>query len=224
MYPSGSHFMKTYIFKFTLFTSIILSVAAQAAPPSAELKVKGKLGVPSCTVIAPDGGIYDLGKISATNVKSGIATTALPTMTKNWSVACDSQTYLSFGSVDNRNSSVSDTSSTSNHGLGFINGTGKIGYYTLAMSNPMVDGVQTSVFSVSTSGTAGTGGQSLVLATNGPRRAWSIAGTNTQIAGKVFSADFKVTPTLAGTTAMNGPITEDANIDGSVTMNFAFGI
>ncbi len=224
MYPSGPHFMKTYIFKFTLFTSIILSVAAQAAPPSAELKVKGKLGVPSCTVIAPDGGIYDLGKISATNVKSGAVVTTLTPITKNWSVACDAQTYLSFNTVDNRNSSVSDTSSGNNHGLGFINDTGKIGYYTLVMSNPMVDGVQTSVFSVSTSGVVGTGSQSLTLATTGPHRAWSIAGTNTQIAGKVFSADFKVTPTLAGTTAMNGPITEDATIDGSVTMNFSFGI
>ncbi len=106
MYPSGSHFMKTYIFKFTLFTSIILSVAAQAAPPSAELKVKGKLGVPSCTVIAPDGGIYDLGKISATNVKSGIATTALPTMTKTWTINCDAITYLSYTSIDNRLASV----------------------------------------------------------------------------------------------------------------------
>ena len=216
--------MKTHIFKFTLFTSIILSMATQAAPPSAELKVKGKLGVPSCTVIAPDGGIYDLGKISATNVKSGAVVTTLTPITKNWSVACDSQTYLSFGSVDNRNTSVSDTSSISNHGLGFINGTGTIGYYTLVMSNPMVDGIQTSVFSVSASGGVSAGSQSFALATNGPRRAWSIAGTNTQIAGKVFSADFKVTPTLAGTTAMNGPITEDANIDGSVTMNFAFGI
>ncbi|UXD24530.1 Beta-fimbriae probable major subunit [Yersinia enterocolitica] len=216
--------MKTYIFKFTLFTSIILSVVAQAAPPSAELKVKGKLGVPSCTVIAPDGGIYDLGKISATNVKPGTVVTTLAPITKNWSIVCDAQTYLSFGSVDNRNASVSDTSSTSNHGLGFINGTGKIGYYTLIMSNPVVDGVQASVFSVSTSGGVSAGSQSFALATTGPLRAWSIAGTNTQIAGKVFSADFKVTPTLAGTTAMNGPITEDATIDGSVTMNFSFGI
>lgn len=221
MYPSGSHFMKTYIFKFTLFTSIILSVAAQAAPPSAELKVKGKLGVSSCTVIAPDGGIYDLGKISATNVKSGIATTALPTMTKTWTINCDAITYLSYTSIDNRLASVSDTSTTRNHGLGNINGTGKIGFYTATLSNSRVDGNSTSMYYRLSTGAA-TAGSSLFLVDSyyyGFSNASAIA-----IAGKSFSTDITITPTLAGTTTMNGPITEDATIDGSVTMNFSFGI
>lgn len=221
MYPSGSHFMKTYIFKLTLFTSMILSVAVQAAPPSAELKVKGKLGVPSCTVIAPDGGIYDLGKISATNVKSGIATTVLPTMTKTWTINCDAITYLSYTSIDNRLASVSDTSTTRNYGLGNINGTGKIGFYTATLSNSRVDGNSTSMYYRLSTGVA-TAGSSLFLIDSyyyGFSNASAVA-----IAGKSFSTDITITPTLAGTTTMNGPITEDATIDGSVTMNFSFGI
>ncbi|HDL8262643.1 TPA: DUF1120 domain-containing protein [Yersinia enterocolitica] len=213
--------MKTYIFKLTLFTSMILSVAVQAAPPSAELKVKGKLGVPSCTVIAPDGGIYDLGKISATNVKSGIATTVLPTMTKTWTINCDAITYLSYTSIDNRLASVSDTSTTRNYGLGNINGTGKIGFYTATLSNSRVDGNSTSMYYRLSTGVA-TAGSSLFLIDSyyyGFSNASAVA-----IAGKSFSTDITITPTLAGTTTMNGPITEDATIDGSVTMNFSFGI
>ncbi|HFO2533870.1 TPA: hypothetical protein ACHJX8_004409 [Yersinia enterocolitica] len=52
---------------------------------------------------------------------------------------------------------------------------------------------------------------------------WAETAT-TQKAGKLFTADMVVNPTLAGTTTMGGPVTENANIDGSITMQFAFGI
>ncbi|OVZ83711.1 DUF1120 domain-containing protein [Yersinia kristensenii] len=213
--------MRMHTFKLALFTSLILSVTVQAAPPSAELKVKGKIGAPNCTVTAPNGGIYDLGKISATNVKSGTAITALPTMTKTWTISCDATTYLSYTSIDNRLTSVSDTSTTRNHGLGNINGTGKIGFYTATLSNPRVDGNSTSMYYRLSTGAA-TAGTSLYLVDRyyyGFSNASAVA-----IAGKSFSTDITIAPTLAGTTTMNGPITEDANIDGSMTMNFSFGI
>ncbi|MGE4799914.1 DUF1120 domain-containing protein [Yersinia hibernica] len=213
--------MKTHIFKLTILTSLILSIGVEAAPPSAELKVKGKIGVPSCTVLAPDGGIYDLGKISATNIKPGTATTALPTVTKTWTINCDAVTYLSYTSIDNRLASASDTSTTRNHGLGNINGAGKIGFYTATLSNPRVDGNVTSMYYRLSTGAA-TAGASLYLVDSyyyGFSNASAVA-----TAGKSFSTDITIAPILAGTTTMNGPVTENANIDGSVTMNFSFGI
>jgi hypothetical protein len=42
--------------------------------------------------------------------------------------------------------------------------------------------------------------------------------------GKDFAATLTVTPTLAGTTTMNGPVTEDAELNGSLTLSFAFGL
>ncbi|CNI37502.1 beta-fimbriae major subunit [Yersinia massiliensis] len=219
--------MKTQLIGLMVLSSLVLGMTTvHAAPPTAELKVKGKLGVPTCNIIAPDGGIYDLGKISATKVKSGATVTALTPMTKNWSVSCDSQTYLSLTTFDNRHASASDSSSANNYGLGLINGSGKIGYYTLVMSNPIVDGVKTTIFSLSSTGTMGSADlTSLTLAAiAGHQRSWSVPGTTTQKAGRVFSADLTINPTLAGTTTMNGPITEDTNIDGSTTINFAFSI
>ncbi|OVZ89769.1 fimbrial assembly protein [Yersinia frederiksenii] len=213
--------MKTHIYKLTVLASLILSVASQAATPTTELKVKGKIGVPSCTVIAPNNGVYDMGRLSATNVKAGTTVTVLPEMKKNWTITCDSTTYLSLSSVDNRLASVSDTTSTRNYGLGNINRTGKIGFYTVILSNASVDGTSTSMYYRVGTGAA-TLGTSLYLV-NGYTYGWSNS-TSTANFGKTFSADIAVTPTLAGTSTMNGPITEDSNIDGSLTMNFSFGI
>ena len=120
--------MKKQLIGLSVLSSLVLGMAAaHAAPPTAELKVKGKLGVPICNITAPDNGVYDLGRISAVQVKPGTTITSLPTMSKTWIVNCDSPTYLSYRAIDNRTA----TSSTINYGLGFINGTGKIGYYTV---------------------------------------------------------------------------------------------
>ncbi|CNJ56461.1 DUF1120 domain-containing protein [Yersinia aldovae] len=214
--------MKKYIINLTALTSLFLTiVAVQAAPPSAELKVKGKIGVPSCIVVSPDNGIYNLGQISSTQVKPGTTVNTLPSMTKTWTVNCDAVTYLSYTSVDNRLTSVSDTSTARNYGLGNVNRTGKIGFYTAIISNPSVDGQSSSLYYAQGSG-AGTANTSAYLVT-GYRYGWSNS-TAVATAGKTFNADITVAPVLAGTTTMNGPITEDTNIDGSLTMNFAFGI
>ncbi|EEQ16336.1 beta-fimbriae major subunit [Yersinia frederiksenii] len=53
--------MKKQLAGLAVLSSLMLGMtAAHAAPPTIELKVKGKLGVPTCNVMAPDDGIYDL--------------------------------------------------------------------------------------------------------------------------------------------------------------------
>lgn len=211
--------MKLNLLKLTIFTSLMFSLGAQAEQPSSELKVKGTVGISSCTVIAPDDGIYDLGRISSSLVKPGTATTELPAIKKTWTINCDLATYLRYRSTDNRLDSASDTSSSLNHGLGNINGTGKIGFYTAKTSNHHVDGKSTLIYSTVVSGT-GTGSN---LYNNMGFIVFSDE-SRTAIAGKSFDFDVTISPILAGTKTMNGPITEDANIDGSTSINFSFGI
>ena len=42
--------------------------------------------------------------------------------------------------------------------------------------------------------------------------------------GKSFGINMTVIPRLAGTSTMNGSVTEDVNIDGSATIIFAFSV
>ncbi|WP_145599286.1 DUF1120 domain-containing protein [Yersinia alsatica] len=215
--------MKKQLIGLSVLSSLVLGMtAAHAAPPTAELKVKGKLSVPTCTVISPDAGVYDLGRISASQVKSGTAVTALPIVTKNWTATCDAETYLNLTPTDNRRDSRSDISNWLSFGLGNINNTGKIGFYTVEMKNAKVDGLSSLVFYKNGSAGVFTTGSSANLQQD-YMFGWAET-TTTQKAGKVFTADMVVSPTLAGTTTMGGPVTENANIDGSITMQFAFGI
>ncbi|CNG96085.1 MULTISPECIES: DUF1120 domain-containing protein [Yersinia] len=213
--------MKKQLISLTALSSLVLGMAAaHAAPPTAELKVKGKLSVPTCNVIAPDGGIYDLGKISAANIKSGTTTTVLTPIKKTWTITCDAETYLSYKHLDNRSESASHVS-TSSYGLGFVNGTGKIGYYTIIMSNAKIDNATSNLVCIALDGSSPCTTTSNLV--KGEVHAWANADKSLK-AGKTFSADLEVSAVLAGTTTMNGPINEDTQIDGSMTLNFAFGI
>ncbi len=209
---------KNLMASFALLPILAVGIStAQAAAPTAELKVTGTLTVPSCTVTSANDGVYEIGKISATMVKPA-ANTPLETMSKTWTITCDAETYLNFKPVDNRADTAS-LAAAANFGLGSVNTTGKIGYYTVAMKNATVDGASSSVFSSATSSITSTTATNISTAN---RSGWS-AGT-LQKSGKVFTADLDVTPNLASSAMMNGPVTEDSDIDGSLTLNFAYGI
>lgn len=205
----------------------LIVVNARAAVPTAELKVQGNIQVPSCTITPPDDGVYDLGKLSPSLIAAN-TTTALPEMTKTWTVACDSQTYLSVTAVDNRVVTASQASPANQmyFGLGNINGTGKIGYYMASIRNGIVDGVASSVYYAqagSTTLTASATPPTGYYFNDNIRYGWS--GTNaTPIAGRVFTADIRIYPVLASAASMNGPVTDGSKIDGSMTLNFAYAI
>ncbi len=214
--------MNKKIISFATATALALTMAnAYAAPPVSELKVKGQLVVPVCTVAAADDGIYDFGKQSATIVKPA-GDTPLTAMSKTWTVTCDAETYLNLTPTDNRADSASSVSTTY-FGLGKVNTDGKIGYYTATMSKGSVDSVSTNLFMTSTSTIATANVNATAQIYKGGRSGWAATST-TQKSGKVFVADITVAPNLASTAVMNGPITEDTNLDGSLTLSFAYGI
>lgn len=217
--------MKNPLAYLATLSSLILGMtAAQATAPTSELTVIGTLAIPSCTILAPNDGIYDIGKLSSSLIKPGTVTahaamTALTPMTKKWVVTCDADTYLNFTPVDNRDASR-HLAYTDTFGLGHVNSTGKIGYYVVWMKNGTVDGKVSQFFS---SDTGTFSPNSEVALYNNRVTGWASAA-NIQTVGKVFATDIMVSPYLAGTTDMNGPITDNTAIDGSMTMSFAFGI
>ena len=200
-------------------TMTMIAVAQAAAEaPTSELRVTGTLDVPGCEVTLDNDGVYDFGTIRPDQIPLGIDTANLPPISQNFSVNCTGSTYLTYKVVDNAASSAS-SNNTSNFGLGMVNGTGKIGYYRVIMGGGMVDGEPSQVFTAE--GSTINGSSSASLGTN-RTQGWSSG--NALQAGKLFEARLNVLPTLAGTRTMNGPLTEETNMSGSLTLNFAFGL
>lgn len=193
---------------------------AYANAPTAELTVTGELTVPTCTVSATNDGVYDIGKLSPTTI-SATATTTLASLTNTWTVSCDADTFMNFTPIDNRSGTAS-TTGANNFGLGTVNDTGMIGFYTVTASNATVDGATSRLFTTASTSISAAATATL---TPGSKTGWANAsGTAAQLAGKLFSVDLVVTPVLASSTTMNGSITDDTEIDGSATLNFSYGI
>jgi hypothetical protein len=83
-----------------------------------------------------------------------------------------------------------------------------------------VDGQAVSTFA--TTGATFTAVSSTPLSTD-KKFGWA-SGNNVLRTGKVFGAMLAVTPNLGGTTTMGGALSNGANLDGSLTLNFAFGL
>jgi hypothetical protein len=216
--------MNTRIFKLAAISAVLMgAAAAHAAAPTNDLAVKGTIGAPTCTVASTNNGLYDFGRIGTSQVKAGTTTNALPSISQPWTVSCNAATYLSFRVVDNRAASASSVADT-NFGLGNVNGTGKLGYYTVTMSGGTVDGATSYTYATTSKTAFTTDNTEKPIRSGSYMHGWGGQPNDTQRAGSVFGADLKVTPILAGTTTMNGAVTEDTDLDGSLTLNFAFGL
>ncbi|HFQ6829439.1 TPA: DUF1120 domain-containing protein [Yersinia enterocolitica] len=208
--------MKKQLIALTALSYLIFGFnAANAKAPTAELTVKGQVSPPGCIVMAPDGGVYNVGEIAGHTVKPS-ALTVLPSITKNWSVICDAETYVSVTGSDNRTGS---STSGGRYGLGFVNGAGKIGDYGVYFSNAKVDGTAKYFRKQEEAAAA------ILSLSIGPLNGLSWVHANaTKAPGKVFSADIEVMPRLGSVADMKGPITENVKIDGSMTLSIIIGI
>ncbi|CQD56845.1 beta-fimbriae major subunit [Yersinia enterocolitica] len=208
--------MKKQLIALTALSYLIFGFnAANAKAPTAELTVKGQVSPPGCIVMAPDGGVYNVGEIAGHTVKPS-APTVLPSITKNWSVICDAETYVSVTGSDNR---AGSSTSGGRYGLGFVNGAGKIGDYGVYFSNAKVDGTAKYFRKQEEAAAA------ILSLSIGPLNGLSWVHANaTKAPGKVFSADIEVMPRLGSVADMKGPITENVKIDGSMTLSIIIGI
>ncbi|WP_447883432.1 DUF1120 domain-containing protein [Serratia fonticola] len=215
--------MKTSLYILSVLSLSMFSVGAvQAADaPTAELKVVGKLGAPTCTVAITNDGIFDFGKIPVISVPlQSPATRGMGSKSETLTVSCDAETYMNMTPVDNRAAS-NPSSSNQTFGLGHINGTGKIGTFTATVIDAKVDDVSSQLFTSASSTFTPAATADL---TKGMRTGWATTAANTQQSGKVFVATMRVVGMLYAIDIMKGRITENVPIDGSVTLNFAYGI
>ncbi|PZS91180.1 MULTISPECIES: DUF1120 domain-containing protein [Stenotrophomonas] len=211
--------------QLSLATTVLalLSAGAVHAGPIAPstLKVTGSLDVPACLVTAGDDGVYDYGSLGPGDIRTGTTYNVLPAISKAWKIECEGDTYLTFKVTDNAAASASAVGS-SYFGMGNVNGTGKLGYYTVTMRNPKVNGTASNVFATST--TAITRATTAAVQQSSYTMGWAQTAANLQQIGRVFETDLDVVANLAGSQTMGGPITEDAKLEGSLTLNFAYGL
>ncbi|RDS91332.1 DUF1120 domain-containing protein [Pseudomonas fluorescens] len=129
--------MKT-LFSAAATSLMLLTCATAHAASTVDLTVKGLIVPSACTPNLSGGGVIDHGKISAkdlrpdnpTNIGNNIMTLA---------VVCDGATSFALNAIDNRSDSATVSSV---FGLGFINGTQKLGWFSLMLQNAVADGQQ----------------------------------------------------------------------------------
>ena len=199
-----------------------------AAGPQATVKVIGTLEVPGCEVTQDDGNnVYDFGNLESSLIKPGTATNTLTdrAIEKTWTIRCDGLTYLTYKITDNE-ADISSPTTATQFGLGKVNGDKNIGYYEVLMSDATVDAGTVADLPARVFATSNTtiSRQTSVLLDRNKTMGWSKDTANELIAAETFRAKFKVTPTLNGTQTMGGTITENIALDGSLTLEFAFGL
>lgn len=210
--------------KFTLrmMAAAMLLVAggSLAAGPTAEIKVVGELVTPVCEVSLPNDGIFDYGSISHTQISRDKAVSLGVKGGGTMAVKCDAETAMTFNVIDNRLGTASETGKTL--GLGNVNGTGKLGFYTVQVYNPQVDGNAGRLFVAQDGAIPGT--STVVALEHGKRVGWATTSGNTLAIGKSFTAMLVAEAFLAKSGDMHGGIGEDTNLDGSTTLEFGFGL
>lgn len=186
-----------------------------AAAPTSELRVRGEIQQPGCEVIAPNGGSYHFGTLPRATAVKGSSVT-LPAMTQTWRVRCDSAAYLAVTPLDNRVMTVSAPGET-HFGLGATSRGAALGYFQLGVTNAQVEGTRAML---KTSGGETFSSQGRALLTTGKRAEWR-AADGVRSGAKNYAMDITVIPYLA---PGSFEIDSAAELDGSVTLNFDFGL
>ncbi|EPN2807054.1 DUF1120 domain-containing protein [Serratia marcescens] len=217
--------MKTFALKMTAVSALLFSAGSIAALPSAEIQVTGLLITPACEVDVGPGLVADYVSINHTMIDATKPTSLglnnLGPGNGKVKVTCDAETTLSFGVTDNQLGTAS-VAGSQNFGLGNVNQTGKLGYYTITAQEAWVNSVPQSLF-VTTDGTVTTPVGVLKLE-HGKRFGWADSGSRTMSVGKSFEMRLLVEAFLARKGDMHGGVGEDTKLDGSTTLNFGFGL
>ena len=223
--------------KILLSLGLVAATAAHADISPKDLDVKGTIRTPVCTVTQSGGGMYEYGRMSLSIIpQSGHL--ELEPQTQKWDVDCgEGQTYVSFKPTDLKSGTASLAGGT-NMGLDrFADRPGsKIGYYTVTMSNAVVDGVEKSVLVNDTDNTVLHRGSWNIDVTHrsgvyswGTRNteslSWIPANGNVQL-GSHFEMDMTVKPRLASKSVIagGGDITEAVEMNGAMLFVYSFGI
>jgi hypothetical protein len=202
----------------TLVTLVMIaSPGAAFAASSVELIVKGLITPSACTPTLSANGIVDHGKISVKDLNQDTPT-QLPNATLQMNVNCDAQTLFALNGIDNR---VSSTTSPYGYGLGLIDNTQKIGYYSLEFSNVVAD--TQSIYPVQSYD----GGQTWVSIDRSAWEAGTLAGFGIDIGNdkgpipiQDMTTDLIVWTQIAPANGLN--LANEVQLDGSATIEVKY--
>lgn len=200
----------------TLFGAMLLVSSASAfAASSVDLTVTGMITPSACTPSLSNGGVVDLGKISAKDLKPD-QPTYLATFQVQLNVNCDAATLIALEPKDNREGS-DFANDPLEFGLGLINGTEKLGAMELRLFSPVADGV-----AARTIGSEDGGSTWLVERQLMRTNIISVADASTvaPIPVQSFTSDLQISPRIAPTN--NLTLTNEVSIDGSVTLTVRY--
>lgn len=195
------------------------------AATSADMTVSGQISPPSCDVDLT-GVNFDFG--SSIFLNPATSTTTLPESAKQTlSIGCAGLTYVGFRSIDNRAASAA-SGSVSAYGLGTDSLNNNIGWYTIHMSNAIVNGALGYMKYTTNDGTTWTNVTSPVSADLNPYAkqnvtlAISTVNTAGQPPGPIASAsiDLSIIPTIAARTTL--ATASAINLDGSATVELVY--
>ncbi|WP_347904291.1 DUF1120 domain-containing protein [Pseudomonas purpurea] len=205
--------MKKYFAALTT-TALISAAPFALAASSTDLTVKGIITPEACTPNLSNGGIVDNGKISSKDLKQ-TNPTLIGKHTLTLTVKCDAAIPFALHSIDNRNGSAAYSS---RYGLGLINGTQKLGGYSLILSNLIADGAPAQPIA-SYDGETNWFGENnwdpdLYMSVG------AVGGDSQPIAVQDLTLDLLVETLIARADGLD--LTNEVNIDGSATLELKY--
>ena len=121
-----------------LAASLLLGAPLAFAASTTELKVIGKITPSACDITMPSGNVIDHGKYSSRDLDK-TNPTVIGNHTLKLNVKCNAAIAFALKAIDNQ---AGSSLSSSDFGLGLINGDQKLGHFNLTLSNPMAGIVQ----------------------------------------------------------------------------------
>lgn len=200
----------------TLIATLLLTGAANAiAASSVDLSVRGLITPSACEPSLSNGGVYDLGKVSAKDLKPDLPT-SLPPQVLQMTVTCDAATLMALEAKDNRQG-TDYNNDPMEFGLGLIDGIAKLGAVSLHIVSPLADNVAARTIGSYDGGLTWTPERNLMR-----DNILSVAN-NTTVAPlpvQVFSSELHISPKIAPARGL--PLNNEVAIDGSVTLTVRY--
>ncbi|MFV9649741.1 DUF1120 domain-containing protein [Pseudomonas citrulli] len=205
--------MKT-LFSAAATSLMLLTCATAHAASTVDLTVKGLIVPSACTPNLSGGGVIDHGKISAKDLRPDNPT-HIGKNVMTIAVVCDGATSFALNAIDNRADSAIMASL---FGLGFINGTQKLGWFDLMLQNAVADGVQVETIA------SGDGGNTWYKEKFwDPGLYMSVANTDdtTQpVPVKELVMEMEVSTSIARTDSLD--LSNEVTLDGSATLEVKY--
>lgn len=203
----------------------LLGSASALAASSTDVSVTGMITPAACTPSLSGAGSFDFGKISAQDLNQDKGT-VFESSFQRLTIACSSPTRFAIDGIDNRSGSAS-TAHPVNYGLG-LNGTEKIGYYSLQIPST---GLNADGDTDVTRMQSGNGGSSwsmvgsafplFLFNRSSPRLSgFAVQGASEPSPISTLSADLQVRMVIAKASGLT--LTDDINIDGSSSIEVTY--